>query len=120
MDRTILYDGSCNMCNRAVVFVRKHDQRKKINYLPIQSDEGMELITNAGLQGVALHSIIYFSGERHYLRSSAILNILKDLGGGWKIFYIFIIIPPFFRDFIYNIIAESRYYFSGRSDKCSL
>ena len=46
------------------------------------------------------------------------LHILKEMGGVWKLFFIFIIIPNFIRDFIYKIIAKTRYKIFGRHDYC--
>jgi predicted DCC family thiol-disulfide oxidoreductase YuxK len=51
-------------------------------------------------------------------KSRAVLEILKDIGGGWNLFYILIVVPPFVRDFIYAIIAKNRYRIFGRRSSC--
>jgi predicted DCC family thiol-disulfide oxidoreductase YuxK len=53
-----------------------------------------------------------------YQRSTGALNVLKDLGGLWMVFYGFIIIPRPLRDIIYNLIAKYRYRIFGKKDSC--
>ena len=114
----LLFDGVCNLCNGLVKFIIKRDQRSRIRFAPLQSDTGKSLIANFGLSPEDINSVVYISGEQVFLRSSAVLHLLKDLGGGWKLFYIFIIIPPVMRDLFYNLIARTRYRIFGRSGSC--
>ena len=62
--------------------------------------------------------MVYIKENKYYTRSSAVLNILKDLGGGWSLFYGFIIVPEFIRDFFYNVIARIRYRIFGKKVSC--
>ena len=114
----VLFDGICNLCNGAVSFIARHDRMKRFRFATLQSDTGKLLLRKAGLPDDKIHTIIYIKGKKHYQRSTAILNILKDLGGIWKFFYGFIIIPPFIRDFFYNIVAKTRYRIFGKKDRC--
>lgn len=118
MDHIVLFDGICNLCNGAVRFIMKHDKEKKFSYAPLQSDRGKRLMRERALPEDKFDTIIYIRGEEHYELSSAVLQILKDLGGGWKLFYSLIIVPAFIRDFIYRIIAVTRYRIFGKTDHC--
>lgn len=118
MDRIVLFDGICNLCNGAVKFIMKHDRLKKFSFVPLQSAKGKSLMKNYGLPEDKYDTIIYLKGENHYELSAAVLHIFKDLGGIWKLFYAFIIIPPFIRDFFYRIIARIRYSVFGKTDTC--
>ncbi len=120
MDRTILFDGICNLCNGAVRFILRHDRMKKFRFVPLQSDEGKELLKQAGLPEKNLFAIIYINGENYYQRSTAVLKILKDIGGIWKLFYGLILVPPFIRDFLYNVVAGYRYRIFGKGDECKI
>ena len=71
----------------------------------LQSDTGKSLLAQYGLPEGYLKSVVYIKENKYYTRSSAVLNILKDLGGVWSLFYGFIIVPVFIRDFFYNVIA---------------
>ncbi len=59
-------------------------------------------------------------GDTLYTRSTAALRIAKKLSGLWSLFYVFIIIPKFLRDPIYNLIAKNRYKMFGKKDTCRL
>jgi predicted DCC family thiol-disulfide oxidoreductase YuxK len=43
---------------------------------------------------------------------------MKEMDGVWKLFYGLIIIPRFFRDAVYDVVAKSRYYVFGKRDYC--
>ena len=64
-------------------------------------------------------SVVYIRGDNSFMRSTAILHIFKDLGGAARLLYLFIIIPVFARDYIYKVIANNRYRFSGRCQACN-
>jgi len=65
-----------------------------------------------------IDSIIYLKDDKYFIKSTAVLNILKDLGGFWKTIYAFIIIPKFIRDFVYDMVAKSRYRVFGKRESC--
>ena len=73
-----------------------------------------------GLESANLNSIVYIKDEKYFLKSSAILYTLRDLGGVWKFFFILIVIPKFIRDFLYNLIAKSRYRIFGKKESCMI
>jgi len=93
---------------------------KRFHFATLQSDLGREELRKAGLPADNPDTIIYIIGEKYYQRSTAAIYILRDLGGIWKLFYGFIIIPAFIRDFFYNIIARNRYRIFGRREECSI
>lgn len=118
MSGIILFDGICNLCNGIVQFIIRHDPEGKFKFAALQSEIGNSLLTQAGLPENGLETIVYFSGDKHYIRSAAALCILKDLGGFWKLAYVLIIIPVPIRDFVYKGIAKSRYKVFGRRETC--
>jgi len=44
--------------------------------------------------------------------------MFKLLGGGWKLLYGFMIVPPFIRNAVYNWVARKRYKWYGKRDEC--
>jgi len=113
MDRVIVYDGECSFCSGVVKFIRRHDRRMIFRYTPLQAEEGSRILTAAGLPVSENGTVVYKRDDNHYLRSSAALHILKDLGGLWSIFFIFIIVPPIIRDGVYRFIARNRHRLAG-------
>jgi predicted DCC family thiol-disulfide oxidoreductase YuxK len=116
----LLFDGGCNLCNGLVKFIVRKDKSGRIQFASLQSDTGKSLLSKAGLGPDSFDTVVYFSGEKTYLRSSAVLNLLRDLGGGWKLFYALKIIPAFIRDLFYNLIAKNRYKLFGKSESCKV
>jgi len=111
MSGTVLYDSSCNLCNSQVRFIRRRDRNNRFRFVPLQSEEGKEMLHHAGLPDGESDTVVYQKSGRHYLRSSAVLSILKDLGGGWRLLYPLVIIPSFIRDSIYRLVARNRHHF---------
>ena len=99
-------------------FCYKARQVKDDYVFILQSDTGKSLLAAYGLPAGYLKSVVYIKENKYYTRSSAVLNILKDLGGVWSLFYGFIIVPVFIRDFFYNFIAGIRYRIFGKKVSC--
>ena len=114
----LLFDGVCNLCNRLVMFVIRRDKNDRIRFASLQSEAGKSILSVAGLNPDSADTVVYLSGDKAFLRSSAVLNLMNDLGGGWTLFYSLIIIPSFIRDFIYNLVARSRYRSFGKRESC--
>lgn len=117
-DSILLFDGVCNLCNRVVSFVIRRDKSTRIRFAPLQSEFSAELLLQFDLDPYKTDSVVYLSRGKVYQKSSAVLHLLKDIGGGWKILYGFIVIPPFIRDFFYQLIAKNRYRLFGRKEHC--
>jgi len=114
----LLFDGVCNLCTRVVKFIMKRDTKEKFKFAALQSESGQALLKRFGLPTNDFNSFVFISGEKYFLRSSAGLHVLRELGGAWKLFYAFIIIPQPLRDFIYSIVAKTRYKIFGKLDTC--
>ena len=116
----ILFDGVCNLCNCSVQFIIKRDKRKRFLFTSLQSDAGQDILLQFRLKKSNLNSIILLENGKVYQKSTAILKIFKHLPNFWKISYIFIVIPIFIRDFIYDFIANNRYKWFGKREVCMI
>ncbi len=114
----LLFDGVCNLCNSIVQFTIKRDPKGKFKFASLQSERGQSLLKQFGLPTDDFDSFIFIIGDKYFRKSSAGLHVLKELDGAWKVLYIFIIIPGPLRDFVYNIIAKTRYKIFGKRDTC--
>ena len=117
-ENILLFDGICNLCNGAVRFVIKRDPDRKFKFAALQSVTGMQWLAKFGLPVEGADSFVLVQRNRVYLRSSAVLRVLKEIGGIWKLFYVFMIIPKPIRDFFYNLVARSRYRIFGKQEFC--
>lgn len=116
----VLFDGVCNLCNSSVNFVIDRDPKHKFRFAALQSIEGEELLKNLGLSTTQFDSIVLLDGKNVYTQSSAALRIAKELSGAWPILYIFMIIPSFIRDWVYDVIAKNRYKWFGKKNACRI
>lgn len=114
MAAVILYDGYCVLCNGVVRFLEARQKPGALSYVSQQSDRGQQLLQPAGRQAVSTDTVILLEGERAFLRSAAVLRALRYLRFPWPLLYIFIIVPPFLRDPVYNFIAHNRSRWFGR------
>ena len=114
--RILLFDGVCNLCNRIVQFTIKRDPKGRFKFASLQSESGKALLKKFGLPADDFDSFVFINGNNYFLKSTAGLQVLKELGGVWKLFYVFIIVPRAWRDFIYDHIAKRRYRIFGKRD----
>lgn len=117
-DNVILFDGVCNFCNSSINFIIRHDKKNRFHFAPLQSEPGTAIIKQHNLPEEFLSSVILIEDGKAYVKSTAALRIARRLNGGWPLFYGFIILPPFCRDWVYNIIARNRYKWWGKKESC--
>ena len=114
----ILFDGVCNLCQAAVQFVITRDPNRHFRFASLQSAYGQAIAQKAGLSITDLSSFILYENGAAYTRSTAALKTTKGLSGGWPLLYVFIIVPKFIRDAIYDFIAKNRYRWFGKKESC--
>jgi predicted DCC family thiol-disulfide oxidoreductase YuxK len=116
----VLFDGVCNLCNASVQFIIKHDKKRKFRFASIQSEFGKGQIAKFQIDTRKTDSVIYIYKNKVYSRSSAALKIVRQLDGLWPVIFIFIVIPPFIRNLIYDYIAKNRYKWFGKKESCMI
>lgn len=116
----LFFDGVCNLCNTSIQRVIKADKKGVFRFASLQSETAKELLADSGLNPTELKSVILLHQDRFYTRSNAVLESVRLLGGAWSLLYIFIIVPPFIRNAIYDWIARNRYRWFGKKDACMI
>lgn len=116
----LLFDGICNLCNSTVQFTIKRDPKGKLKFAALQSESGQALLKEFSLATDHFDSFVFIKEEKYFIKSTAVLHVLKELGGIWKLFYILIYLPAPFRDFVYDLVAKSRYKIFGKRDQCMI
>ncbi|WP_420385558.1 thiol-disulfide oxidoreductase DCC family protein [Roseivirga sp.] len=121
MDQDVLlFDGVCNLCNSSVNFIIDHDPNGHFKFAALQSDFGQQKLEELGYNQAEFDSLVLLSGGKVYKKSSAALRIAKKLNGLYPLLYVFMIIPPFIRHAVYDIIAKNRYRWWGKRDSCRM
>ncbi len=116
--KIILFDGVCNLCNSAVNFIIDRDIQDCFVFAPLQSRAGQRLLAQFSLPEDYLHSLILIEEGKIYQKSTAALHIARRLIFPWSMLYVFLAVPVFFRDWIYQLIAKYRYKIFGKSPTC--
>ena len=117
----LLYDGLCGFCNTSVQFILGHETRHTLRFAALQGTFAGDLKRrHPKLDDV--DSLVWVEGaepdERVWIRSDAVLRAVSYMGGFWKLFLVFRVIPRAVRDFFYDVFARNRIRFFGRYGSC--
>jgi len=121
----LLYDGVCGLCNGFVQFILRHDRQAIFRFASLQSSLAARILARHNFNPSDLDTVYVVvdpdANEFLLSRSDAVLFILKQLGGFWRLAALLLQLPPkFVRDLAYNTVARHRYRIFGRSETCVL
>ena len=118
--RLILFDGECILCNKAVQFIIKRDTKEIFKFASLQSTYGKELLRKIGGDQTQWNSLALIEGSQYYLKSEAVLKILKEISGFSIVFHLLRLLPQNILDKLYMITAKIRYKLFGRTNSCTI
>lgn len=113
-----VYDGDCGLCAKSVLFILKHDIRKRYLFTPIQSPLGAHICTLAGINPDDPSSFIAIVGGRRYTKGLAVLSVTTSLGGAWLMLWPFKILPTSLLNWIYDLVAKRRKSLFSSAKQC--
>jgi len=116
----ITFDGECGFCNRSVRFILRRDRRKRFRFTPRQSVAGRRLLREHDVDPEKVDSLVLIQGGRAYTRSTAVLQIVRQMDGPWPLLSVFLAIPAPLRDLFYRLVARYRHRIAGRQDACGI
>ncbi len=117
----VLFDGVCNLCNSSVQFIIRNDKKDIFLFAPLQGNTGREVIANFNVDTSKIDSILLYSKKNGIsTRSTAALKIARRLRFPINFLTIFLVIPNFIRNWVYDLIARNRYKWFGKQDACMI
>ena len=122
----ILYDGVCGLCNRLNQFVLRRDPDAIFRFASLQSPFAARILARYGANVHDLDTVYVVVNfelpDLHLLpRSEAIIFVLKQLGGVWKVLGLVLqLLPRPLRNAAYHFVARNRYRIFGRFETCML
>lgn len=118
----ILFDGVCNLCDASVQYIIKHDKRDVFRYTALQSEVGQEIIKKFKIDSTKTDSLLLYTSDTNNIsiKSSAALKIASQLGFPINLMTIFLVVPAFIRNWIYDYIAKNRYKWYGKKENCMI
>ncbi len=117
--KIVFFDGYCGLCNGLVDWLVRVDSKGLLKFASLQGEAAADLISTASGQ-LFPETVIYLRDGMKFEKSTAVLLILADLGGLWVIVKVFLIVPRFVRDWIYQIVAKNRYRFFKKRNTCRI
>lgn len=110
--RIVFYDGECGFCSKSVQFILKK-QQKEIYFMPLQS-KNAETIIATHQKSIDMNTLFYYDGKKLYEKSTAVLQIAKNLHFGYRFLArLGYVIPKFLRDKLYDTVAKRRLQLAG-------
>ena len=119
-NKILLFDGVCNLCKGTVQFVLKNDKKGASMFTSLQSDVGQKILKENHFNTTEFSSIMYYRNGKLLLKSTAVLNLVRDMGGFWSFLFPLIYIPEIIRDLIYDWVAKNRYRWFGKTESCMI
>ena len=124
----IFVDGVCVLCHGLVKFLLEIDQRKVLTFATLQGETAATVLRDTPYNQAReqVNSVIHVRhcqspNQAIYVRSTASLLALRDIGGFWRCVSWLRVIPAPLRDAVYALIARYRYrWFGKHTDACPL
>lgn len=116
----LFYDGVCALCNGAVKAVLRRDQAKLFYFAPLQG-ETAELARSVHPDFPSeIETVVYLREGELFLRSRAVVLAAEELPYPAKMISWLRVLPAWLTDFLYGIVARTRYRVFGKYDACPL
>ena len=94
----------------------KLDKNQAFKFASLQGETAGRLLAKNLIDEPS--TLILWTEKKLYFKSKAIFSILRLLGGYYKVFLIFMLLPASINDNFYNFIANNRYTFFGGKNIC--
>ena len=117
-ENIVFFDGVCGLCNYFVDFIIRQDKHNQLLFAPLQGETAAKKLNLN--QAKNFDTVIFSKNGKLHFKSGAGIRILYTAGGFWKISIVLLIIPPFIRNFVYDIIANNRYKWFGKKESCRM
>lgn len=116
----VFFDAECGLCNRCVRLLLRLDRRGRLRFAPLQGPTARRFLRECGLPTDDFNSMVLVPewGRRepcrgYLLRTDAVLEALRQIGGGWRWLAWLRVLPVWVRDPFYRAVARCRYRLFG-------
>ena len=91
--KKIFFDSSCSLCCSCVNFIRHRDVHEKLIFIPLSDQNNNYVCTDQSC--INEDSIIFLNNKKKYIKSTAVIKIVVELGGLWRLIGVFIYFPAY-------------------------
>jgi predicted DCC family thiol-disulfide oxidoreductase YuxK len=114
----IIFDGYCAMCSGFARFVLCHDRRGLFRLVPAQSGLGRALYIHYGLDPVDYQTNILIEDGVARFKAEGSIRMAERLGFPWRLAAALRVLPPAWREALYDVVARNRLRIFGRREAC--
>ena len=114
----ILFDGVCNFCSNSVKFVIDRNSQSNLKFCQLQSARGKQLLAEYGQDDLEMTSMVLIANDKIYVKSSAALKVSVYMDKPWPLLTIFILVPKWIRNRVYDWFGNNRYNWFGKKESC--
>jgi len=116
----LLFDGVCHLCAASVQFVIKRDPQQRFRFACLQSDAAQQLLATHNAADNGLDSVVLIYQGQLFRKSRAALRTAMLLNRAWPVMGMFLLVPRFIADPVYDYIGRHRYQWFGKKESCEL
>ena len=119
----LFYDGHCGLCQRSVRLILAEDLTgEAFRFAPLQGATFEALLPAKERAALPLSLVVQTEKGTLLTRSSAVLHILRRLGGVWGVLAgLLVVLPAALRDRLYDGVARLRHHLFARpAETCPL
>ncbi len=120
MNRVVIFDGMCHLCDGFVSRLIKWDKEEKLLFVANQSEAGQAILTKFGSTEQAEGTVFFLENDQLYTKSTAVLRITKLLPFPLNLLSVFSIFPAGLRDIVYGWVSRNRYRWFGKRNTCRM
>ncbi len=114
----VFFDGYCGLCNRIVNMLLRLDKKNVFTYSPLQGETALNVLNKEEIE--SLQTIVLYHKGNLFIKSAAVFQLIKILGGAWKILLIGEILPTSWADSLYLFVSKNRLAIFGKRNICRI
>ena len=120
VDYIVFFDGECNFCCSWINTIIKNDPKGRFKFSQNQSDFSRKFFLNmsGAIDIDGFSSIVLYSDGKFLIKSTAVLEIARNLKFPFPLVYFFKIVPVFISDYVYGVFSKNRYKWFGKKQNC--
>lgn len=104
----LFYDGNCGLCSRAVRWILRNEKNKLLSFASLSSPFSSEFFRDKKINLNDTNTVYLCIEGVLFSESDVALRLLPYLKWYWRSLYVGYLVPKFFRNTIYRLIARNR------------
>lgn len=113
-----LFDSVCVLCNGAISTALRYEKAPTIEFISIHSTDGRLIAKQYNIEPDDPDTFLFLDNGCPYIRSDGVIALSKHMKAPFSWIRFGVVLPKFFRNTLYDLIARNRYRLFGKLDMC--